>query len=448
MVSASPLVVGVDLGTSAFKALAFDAAGVDVALARMASPWRQIDGMLMMSAPTVIEAVRSLLQELDTQTAGARVRAIGVAGFAESGFLLDEAGVVRSDALVWHASLGIDALVDLRARFGEALDGLTGLRRPELCSALKIKWLTRERPAGRLGWVNVPEWVAWRLGGRLVAEYSLAARTGLFDVVSRRWSPELVEWSGLDLRCMPPLVPAGTPLGHVSFGTSARGRASVTVAGHDHLAGSIGAGALGDADAYDSFGTAEAVVRTLPRATGQAEVADSVRGGFARGPHVVGDRDYVFMGLDSGRTLQDVLHHLGLSPEDAVRLDDEAAAVGASTALGFATRLFDAAGHFRAPARDVAPALVWRAALEFSASRCRDALARMDECFGARSSVVAAGGWFSSPLIRTIRNRYIPGLRVPATAEAGARGAARLAAVSAGLIPALDAWPDPGVTAE
>jgi sugar (pentulose or hexulose) kinase len=446
--SAPPVVVGIDLGTSAFKALALDAAGLDVAVARVPTPWRQTRGTLAMSAPTVIGAVRGLLKELDAHTAGAPVRAIGVAGFAESGFLLDHARIVCSDALVWHTSLGADALAELRARFGDVLDGVTGLRRPELCSALRIRWLTRQRPAAPLGWVSVPEWVAWQMGGRLVAEYSLAARTGLFDVASRRWSAELVEWSGLDLRCMPALVPAGTPLGDVSVGASIDGRASLTVAGHDHLAGSIGAGALGDADAYDSFGTAEAVVRTLPRAAGPAEIADAVRGGCTRGPHVVGDRDYVFVGLDSGRTLQDVLNHIGVLVADPGRLDDEAAAVDASTALELAGRVFDAYGHLREPVPDVAPALIWRAALEFTAIRCRDALARLDERFGTRSSVVAAGGWLHSPLIRTIRNRYIAGLRVPATVEAGARGAARLAAVAAGLIPALGAWPDPGLTAE
>lgn len=444
---ASRVIVGLDLGTSTCKALALDPFGVEVALARMRTPWHEADGTLAMSAAEVTQLVHDLLGRLGAQTGGASISAIGVTGFAESGFLFDEAGDVRSDAYVWHASLGGEALDGLRRQFGDALDGMTGLRRLELCSALRIRWLTDRKPRRGLGWASVPEWVARQLGGRVAAEYSLAARTGLFDVTERRWSPELVRWAGLDVAHMPMPLPAGTPLGTIRNGVKADDGAPVIVAGHDHLAASIGAGALAQDCAFDSFGTAEVVVRFLPRARVHAELADAVRSGCTRGPHVVGDRDYVFVGLDSGRALQDVLRYLGIPPEGTGGLEDAARRIDRAAAADLAARLFDPAGRFLPPAGDVPSALVWRSALEFTADRCGTALTRLDEGFGPRSSVVAAGGWYGSGLVREIRRRRIPDLRVPHAVEAGARGAARLAAVAAGIIPTLATWPDADATA-
>lgn len=64
-------------------------------------------------------------------------------------------------------------------------------------------------------WVNLPEYVLSQLGGRLVAELTNAAHTGLLDVARNTWNRDVFECAGLDLHAAPELVPTGTDIGCV-----------------------------------------------------------------------------------------------------------------------------------------------------------------------------------------------------------------------------------------
>jgi rhamnulokinase len=64
-------------------------------------------------------------------------------------------------------------------------------------------------------WVNLPEYVLARLGGRIVAEYTNATHTGLVDIAARDWSREIFESCGLSLKAAPELVPTGSQIGMV-----------------------------------------------------------------------------------------------------------------------------------------------------------------------------------------------------------------------------------------
>jgi rhamnulokinase len=67
----------------------------------------------------------------------------------------------------------------------------------------------------RAPWVCLPEYVLCWLGGRRVAEYTLATHTGLVDLKTGDWSRETFHQLGLSIDAAPPIVPAGTVVGHV-----------------------------------------------------------------------------------------------------------------------------------------------------------------------------------------------------------------------------------------
>lgn len=62
-------------------------------------------------------------------------------------------------------------------------------------------------------WVNLPEYVLLRLGGRRVAEYTNATHTGLVDIETGDWSHDLLRKLDLPGEAFPPIVPAGTVIG-------------------------------------------------------------------------------------------------------------------------------------------------------------------------------------------------------------------------------------------
>lgn len=66
-------------------------------------------------------------------------------------------------------------------------------------------------PAAR--WLNLPEYLLHRLGGRPVAELTNASHTQLVEVGCACWSHEAFDHFGLDPKLAPPIVPPGTVLG-------------------------------------------------------------------------------------------------------------------------------------------------------------------------------------------------------------------------------------------
>ena len=159
-------------------------------------------------------------------------------------------------------------LDDLRnAVTASDFSAMTGLPFRQQWSLTKHRWLLDNVPSARdaVRRLNVAEWIVRGLGG----EEATRTVAGITDRVAaageRSWWGDTLEWSGASESLMPALVTAGTPLGRVSAdaGLPRLTGAVLTVAGHDHQAAVIGAGADGPGDELDSCGTAEALVRTV-----------------------------------------------------------------------------------------------------------------------------------------------------------------------------------------
>ena len=113
-------------------------------------------------------------------------------------------------------------------------------------------------PAGR-GWLNLPEYILYRLGGRPVSEETNAAHSQLVDADRRAWSEEIFAAADLDLTQAPQLVPSGTDLGVLTGPLTALPPFAhtrlIAPACHDTASAIAGIPAVGDDWAYISSGT-------------------------------------------------------------------------------------------------------------------------------------------------------------------------------------------------
>lgn len=131
--------------------------------------------------------------------------------------------------------------------------------------------LYADRLAGcdpRVPWVNLPEYLSYRLCGRRVAEYTNATHTGLVALGSQRWCDNIFSDAGLDLAAAPPIVPTGTIIGtlHGELGSVAelRGCQIIVPACHDTASAVAAIPASGDDWAFISSGTWSLVGAVLP----------------------------------------------------------------------------------------------------------------------------------------------------------------------------------------
>jgi sugar (pentulose or hexulose) kinase len=189
-VTATGVVIGLDLGTTSSKAMVRDLAGREVALVAARTPWTTVhggtqttaDALLALAVDVLVEAVGAA----ERQIGAVRVLGVGLAGLGESGVLLDAAGEPCAPVIAWFDKRGgreLEVLGATAPAVQREFAGRTGLPWDSQASFAKLLWLQSAgyplTAAHR--WSSVPEWVVHRLGGDLVREPSLASRTGLVD---------------------------------------------------------------------------------------------------------------------------------------------------------------------------------------------------------------------------------------------------------------------------
>jgi sugar (pentulose or hexulose) kinase len=438
-----PILVGVDVGTTDTKAILTCTDGRTLGFARRATEWttaaggrQETTGAAMVAG--VLAVVADALAQLPGRSGDdVRVVGLGIAGLAESGVLLDGHGRETSPVIAWFDDRGTAELAAADAGFLAAFPGRTGLPVAPQWTLAKLLWMRGAGlpvPAARR-WLNVPEFVAWSLTGEQVSEPSLASRTGLVDQGTGRPWDDALAVAGVRDGLLPPSVPAGTAAGRIRecAAIPELTGAVVTVAGHDHPVAAVGAGAVGPEDLFDSCGTAEVLLRSVPRVLTGAERATLVGLGIDAGTHALPGHAALMGGMRSGLVMRRVLALLGADdPAGRKRLDDawRPDAPGADRVGVAGGRVGDDDVTLRL--RDGAgPDAAWAATLDHLAVRSTDLLAAIASVVGEHRAAVAAGGWTRMRSVREQKNRTIPRLTFCAVEQPGARGAALFAACAA-----------------
>lgn len=336
MRDATPVLLGLDLGTRECRAVLVTPEGRILHVARRTTPTRRTrDGGAIHPPAALVAAAEAVIAECAAAgavtsawaagvggaggsagvagSARPRIAAIGIAGMAEAGVALDGRDRPVGELLAWHDPRPAAAAREIAAEIGpERLFAITGTRPQAKHPLARLRRLAREEPAAARRvrrWAGVPELVGLALTGRLGTNASLAARTQLFDVRNGRWDPELVALADIaDLRPdgLPVVLPFGRPIGGLRAGPARRlgmrAGIPVVVAGHDHVVAGIAAGATRPGRVLDSMGSAEMALLVTRRPA----LDDGVRrAGFSTGTHALDGLAYVAGGLQASGALID-----------------------------------------------------------------------------------------------------------------------------------------------
>ncbi|MGC0367161.1 sugar (pentulose or hexulose) kinase [Rhodococcus sp. 27YEA15] len=431
----STFFVGLDVGTTTSKAVVFTEAGDAVATGRADTPWTFTATGTELDAQALLDSAIAALSEALEQCPAGEIAGIGVASLAESGVLLDRHGQPVAPVIAWHDTRDHAELADLQRQLpGQEFSAVTGLPLRQQWSLTKHRWLVDHVPAVRsaVRRLNVAEWIVRGLGGEEATEQSLASRTGWLRLADRSWWTDTLEWSGARADLMPPIVSAGTPLGRVGAdaGLARLTGAVLTVAGHDHQAAAIGAGADGPGDELDSCGTAEALVRTVTPGLSPLVVADLAHAGITTGWHAVTDHWCLLGATQGGLALQRILALLGKDRNDLPQLDATATSIPKPSVQVVAPP-FGRVDILGAGDGD-GPPQIWRAALETVTDQVAEIHDAMSAVAGPHRALVVTGGWSRSEALIEVKRRRFGDLVRPDITEAGARGAALVASMAAG----------------
>ncbi len=270
------VVLGIDVSTTATKAIVIDDAGRVVGMASSEYPFEQPHPLWSEQHPQLwwdgtAEAIAGALSAAGVT--GDDVAAVGLTGQMHGLVLLDADGDVIRPAILWNdqrtaaecdairAALGPEHLVEITGN-----DALTGFTAP------KLLWVRDHEPDAwaRVAHVLLPkDYVRYRLTGVFALDKADGAGTILFDLAARDWSGEVLDALGIDPAWMPPTHEGpevtGTVTPSAAAATGLRPGTPVVAGGGDQAANAVGVGAVVPGRVALSLGTSGVVFATTDR---------------------------------------------------------------------------------------------------------------------------------------------------------------------------------------
>ncbi len=262
------ILIGIDTGTSATKALAIDETGAIVARCTIEYPlhhpkpgWAEQDPADWRAA--AFECLRAIAQSVDP----ADVKAIGLTGQMHGSVFLDENNDVLRPALLWcdqRTTAQCDAINNIvgEDRLLEMVlnPALTGFTAP------KILWLRDNEPEvySRVRKVLLPkDYIRFALTGVYATDVADASGTLLFDIRNRCWHDELLGLLDIPREWMPDAFEGpevtGTFTADAARQTGLPAGIPVIAGGGDQAAGAVGCGIVKPGFVSASLGTSGVV---------------------------------------------------------------------------------------------------------------------------------------------------------------------------------------------
>jgi len=247
--------VGIDLGTSAIKVVAYGIDGIVLAAARRTVAGHHPEpGHWEVDVTKSTEAFWAALREVVCNPAVKGDPPVAVS-FSSSGrevFPVAGDGSPLGPCLMTADTRGDDvAARTAQLRSPEAWFALTGHLPRRMDPVNRALWWRERRPeiARRTRWfMNWHEYFALCLAGRPVADWSDAGTWATYDIQAGSWSSERIAETGIDRAWLPEVLPNATPIGRITREAAARtglGPEVLVVTGaYDAYAAAVGSGAV------------------------------------------------------------------------------------------------------------------------------------------------------------------------------------------------------------
>ncbi len=444
--------VGVDFGTTNIKAIVFDTHGAVLARATTPTPTHiPSPGRAYYEPDEMWQSTVDVLRQVTSQLeAPQQIASIAFSSFGETAVPLDADGKPTHHAIAWFDPRAKPQAAMLDEVVGrDTLFSLTGLSLSETFGLCKVLWFKQEAPdeyAHTVKWLNVADYLAYRMSGHAATDYSLASRMLSMDMRRLVWADELLTEVGVSSDLFAPLRPSGTDLGAIlpemAAATGLPAHTRVAVGGHDHVCGALAAGVVQPGTALNSIGTSEVIFLPL-----QEPLSDPTLGrqGYEVGAHVDGEHYYVWGSIRTSGACVDWYRALLANQMSYDELIGEARTVQAGS-LGVcflphlrsaATPHFDerAMGAFIGLTTDVDRKILFRSVLEGVAFEIYDAyqtlLPYVDT---AAKEIYAIGGGTRNRLLMEIKaSVFDETIQIMDMEESAALGAAMLGGVAAGV---------------
>jgi gluconokinase len=247
--------IGIDIGTTATKAMVFTKEGkvVDSHCISYEMHHPQPDWSIQKPAEVlmaVVDCLESLTQKFTPQF-------ISFSAAMQSLIAIDANGEPLTDVILWADNRASEIAKNLReSDFGQQFYEKTGIPIHTFCPMTKILWLKENEPeifARTDKFISLKEYIWHHLTGEYVIDSSMASGTGLLNIECLSWNEKILNFLGINKSNLSTIV---SPI-HVA--KSLLKNYTLIVGGGDGALANLGTGAMKKGKMSLTIGTSGAV---------------------------------------------------------------------------------------------------------------------------------------------------------------------------------------------
>jgi gluconokinase len=261
-------ILGIDIGTTNTKAVAFDLQGKPVAQTSRTYPfisekegYHELDPNILFAAVT--EVIKAVLKSI----ASDQLAGISFSSAMHGLIAVDEKGQPLTNMITWADLRSSEYAMRLKfSELGHKLYERTGTPIHPMSPLCKLMWMREQQPeifAKAHKFISIKEYIFYQFFGEFLIDHSVASSTGLFDIYNMQWNADALQTAGIDASKLSTLVKTT----HVQRGLAANfvqmfGIAADTpfvVGASDGCLAHIGSNAFDPGDVSLTIGTSGAV---------------------------------------------------------------------------------------------------------------------------------------------------------------------------------------------
>ena len=197
-------IIGVDIGTSGTKAIAFTSEGHIMANAYVSyNPLTGLAGYHELQPDVLFNAVITCIQNVVQQigTVNDSLAGISFSAAMHSLIAVDKNGLPLTNTITWADARSIAYADTLKnTPVGKDIYRYTGTPVHPMSPLCKIMWIREHQPdvfAAAAKFISIKEYIFYRLFGQYLIDHSIASCTGLFDIYKKTWYEPALQTAGI-----------------------------------------------------------------------------------------------------------------------------------------------------------------------------------------------------------------------------------------------------------
>lgn len=264
-------VIGVDLGSSNIKAIAFDDSAMPLAESSLPCSFLPNPNDRLrqeQDADLILDTLLGCIGDVQKTLRG-KPAAVSLGSAMHSLIALDSKDKPLTRCISWADLRSREQAAALRnTELGRDLHKNTGTPIHPMSPLTKIAWMRRHEPelfAQAAMFLGIKEFIVSKLFNRKLSDYSTASATGLFDIFNYRWYRPALDYAGIDEARLPEPVDSL----HMLSGLKADVAASIAlppetpwvIGASDGCLANLGALVFDESEAIITLGTSAALRR-------------------------------------------------------------------------------------------------------------------------------------------------------------------------------------------